>query len=66
MYITGITYDELKQTRMQVLKTDVEAVRKCAEITEAVLKDGNICVIGNEKNIEDNKELFGEVKNLFE
>lgn len=66
MYITGTTYDELKQTRLQVLETDIEAVRKCASLTEAILAQKNICVIGNEKNIENNKEMFGEVKNLFE
>lgn len=65
MYMTGTTIEELKEIRRQVLQTNEQAVRQCADIVEAVLADGNICVIGNEKNIEDNKELFGEVKNLF-
>lgn len=66
MYMTGTTIEELKEAREQVLETDEKAVRACADIVEAVLSDGNICIIGNEKNIEDNREMFGEVKNLFE
>lgn len=66
MYMTGTTYEELEEIRKQVLEAGEKEIRECARIVEAVLSDGNICVIGNEKNIEDNKELFGEVKNLFE
>lgn len=66
IYMTGMTYEILKETRMQVLETNEQSIRNCADIMEAILADGNICVIGNEKNIEENKELFKEVKNIFE
>lgn len=66
IYMTGMTYEILKETRMQVLETNEQSIRNCAEIMEAILADGNICVIGNENSIEENKELFKEVKNIFE
>ena len=36
-----------------------------AEIVEAVLKDNYFCVIGSEEKIEEQKELFMELKSVF-
>jgi len=66
MYITGTTYEQLKEIRKQVLNTTVEDIRKAADIVESILSDGIIVVIGNENKIEKNKDMFEEVKNLIE
>lgn len=65
-YISNLTEDELIEERKQVLTTDCTKIRTHAELIEAVLEQGNICVLGNEDKIEEDKELFKEVINLFE
>ena len=41
-----------------------EDIRELARLVEAVLDQGHICVIGNESKIEEDRDLFKEVKNL--
>ena len=55
-YLSGIT-DEMVQK-----KRDIRAL---ADILESILKTGAFCVIGNEQQIEADKNMFKEVKELF-
>lgn len=66
MYISETTIDMLREVRHQVLGANVETIRACADAVEAALSDENICVVGNENKIEENKELFNNIVNLFE
>ena len=50
---------------MQILRATQEDIRNLAEIAEAVLACNQICVIGNEEKIDEEKEVFGEVTALF-
>ena len=64
-YLTGITQEDLQKQRDEILQVTQEDIRNLAELVKAVLDNGNICVIGNEKKIEENKDLFLEVKQLI-
>ena len=65
MYLCGITEEILKKEREQVLNTTSGDIQALAPLMEAILADGNICVIGSEEKIETDKELFKETKELF-
>lgn len=65
-YLSGMTDEYILEERKQVLKTSVEDIRKHADMIDSVLKQNNICVVGNEDNIEKDKEMFGQTKDLFE
>lgn len=65
-YISGLKDEDLMAERRQVLNTTVEDIRKHGDLIEAVLAQNNICVVGNEDNIEKDKELFGQISELFE
>ncbi len=65
MYLGKITEADLQKERDQVLNVSVEDLRACHKMIAAVLAAGNICVIGNEGRIIENKELFKEVKSLM-
>lgn len=65
-YISELTEEDLRKERRQVLDTDVNDIRKHADMIKAVLKQDNICVLGNEDNIEKTKELFKNTVDLFE
>lgn len=65
-YISGLKDEDLMAERRQVLNTTVEDIRKHGDLIEAVLAQNNICVVGNEDNIEKDKELFEQISELFE
>ena len=65
LYMNHVTEEMIKEERMQILNATQEDIRNLAGIAEAVLKDEQICVIGNEAKVEEQKELFHEVKEMF-
>ena len=32
---------------------------------DAIMKENAVCVVGNGQTIEENKEMFGTIENLF-
>lgn len=65
-FLSGMTDEDIQEERKQVLGTSVEDIRKHADMIEAVLSQNNICVVGNEDNIEKDKNMFGQTEELFE
>ncbi len=65
LYLAGISYDNLKEERDQIINVTRDQIRDLSDLVRAVLNEGNICVIGNESKIEENRDMFDEVKNLI-
>ncbi|MBO5302523.1 MAG: insulinase family protein [Lachnospiraceae bacterium] len=64
-YLSGITYADIQKERDEVIGATEEDIRKLADLIEAVMKQQNFCVIGNEEKIKEQKEMFTEIKDLF-
>ena len=64
-YLSGVTYEMLLKEREEILDAGQEDIRKLAEIVEAVLNTGSLCVIGNEEKVKAESAMFGQVENLF-
>jgi len=64
-YYHGITEEERKTERLQILNCSVEDLRKCADYVEAILNQNRICTIGTANAIEANQEMFDQVRNLI-
>lgn len=65
MYLSGVTYEDLKKEREEIINVTQEDIRNLSDLVTAVLKEGHICVIGNEKKIEENKDMFNNIKKLM-
>ena len=65
LYMNHLTEEMIQEERMQILRATQEDIRNLAEFAEAVLACDQICVIGNEEKINDEKEVFDEVTALF-
>jgi Zn-dependent M16 (insulinase) family peptidase len=65
MYLANITEEDLQKERDEVRNVSIEDIRACHKYITAMLEAGNICVIGNEGKINENKDMFKEVKNLM-
>lgn len=63
-YLTETPLTVLQKERDEVLACNTEDIRATADIMEDVVCAGNLCVIGNEQHLQQEKELFGELKPL--
>ena len=64
-YLTGITDEMLQKERDEVLSTTQDTIRSLAGIVKAVTDSDIITAVGDEKLIEEAKENFGTVENLY-
>mgnify|MGYP003306809472 CR=1 FL=1 len=64
-YMCGVDEAFLQKERNEILDTTQNSIRNLADMTKAVYEAGNICVVGSESKIEEQKELFKEVKGLL-
>lgn len=64
-YMTDISMDMLQKERDQVINVTAEDIRALADVVEDTMAQGYLCVIGNEDKIQEQKEMFQEVKPLF-
>lgn len=65
MHLAGITEEELQKERDEVLNVTIEEIRELHKLIQSIIDAGNICVIGNESKITENKEMFKEIKSLM-
>ena len=65
LYMNHVTAQMIKEERNQILDASEEDIQALAEVVEAVLKSEQICVIGSEEKIEEQRKLFKETKSLF-
>ncbi len=64
-YLSNVTFEEEQKVRDEVLSVDTNKIRSLSAYLEAALAYNCICVVGNEASIEDEKDLFMNVSNLF-
>ncbi len=60
-YFTGVTQQDIQLERYEVLFTSVEDIRDFANTLETLMKQNYYTVVGGEKKIDENKDLFDEV-----
>jgi Zn-dependent M16 (insulinase) family peptidase len=64
-YLSGVTNEMLQKERDQILAAECEDIRALSKIVKAILDTKSFCVVGNDERVENSKQLFGEVKNLY-
>lgn len=64
-YLNHLTEEDFQKERDEILNADAKEIRKLADLTEAVLEKNYFCVVGSEEKIEEEKELFMQIKNLI-
>ena len=65
LYMNRVSAEMIREEREQILDAQAEDIRALADVIEAVLECNQFCVIGSEEKIEEQKALFGEVRELF-
>ncbi|MFX0549805.1 insulinase family protein [Hathewaya histolytica] len=65
-YFRGVTYEDIQKEREEVLSTTSQDIRILSKIFDDVMKQNFYAVIGNESKIKSEKDIFGELINLFQ
>lgn len=64
-YLAGITDEYRQQIRDQLLATNQATIRGLSQLVKSVSDNGVICVVGNEKRIEQEAEHFQSIRSVF-
>jgi presequence protease len=64
-HISKISYEDIRRERQEVINTGVKDIRKFADLLKTSMEQNNICVLGNEGKIKDNKDVFNKLVNIF-
>lgn len=63
-YLQGLTETDIQKERDQVLNASAADIRALKGLIQSVLEDEDICVIGNEETLKNEKEMFLQLENL--
>lgn len=64
-YLEDLTFEDVQRERDEILAATKEDIRALADRIEAVLSDGNLCVIGNENMIREASGMFDKIEKLY-
>ncbi len=64
-YLTNLDFAEVQKERDEVLACSPESIRALAGYLDAIMSQEVVCVVGNGQSIDENKEMFMKVENLF-
>ncbi len=64
LYMNHISEDMIREERNQILDAEQGDIRALARVVEAMMKAEQICVIGSEEKIEENRDMFENVTNF--
>ncbi|OPJ61315.1 insulinase family protein [Clostridium oryzae] len=65
-YLSGITEEDIQKERTEILHTGSKEIKALAPLFKSVFSDNNVCVLGNRAKINENKDVFSEVKTLID
>ena len=58
LYMNKVSAEMIREERNQILDAGQDDIRALYKVAEAVLRADQMCVIGGEDKIEEEKELF--------
>ncbi len=64
-YLQGVTNEDLAREKREIVDCTLEDIKALKPYFEKVLKENNICTVGNSQKITDSKELFSNLENLI-
>lgn len=66
IYFKGYTTEERKRIKSEVIDCCTDDIRAVGTMYRAALSQNNICCVGTQNKIDEDRELFKNVRNLFE
>ena len=63
--MNGQTDETFKKEKAEIINTTEKDIKALRPYIESIINQNNICVIGNEKKVEEAKEIFKVTKMLL-
>ena len=57
--------DEIKKEREEVLTLSIQAIRNTGAVIKKTLENSCVCTVGNKEKIEEVKDMFDEIREIF-
>ncbi len=64
-YLTGRTVEDYKREKAEIINATEQDIKNVLPYIEAIIEQNNLCVIGNDKKVEEAKDIFKETKMLL-
>ncbi|MCX7747677.1 MAG: insulinase family protein [Clostridia bacterium] len=64
-YFSGSPQEFLQKERQEILSTTAQDINSYAEMLQKLMDENIYCVVGSETKINENKDLFKEIKTVF-
>ena len=64
LYMGKVSAEMIQAERREILEASQEDIRRLSRVVEAVLAADQLCVIGSEEKIEEEKEVFKTLTNF--
>jgi hypothetical protein len=64
-YLSGVTQEEIQQERDEILSVSLKDIHTLSEYISACTAMNCHCVLGNEKKLNDHRQLFGSIVKAF-
>ena len=64
LYMNHVSAEMIREERDQILDAQQSDIRALADVLQALLDAHELCVIGSEEKIEEQKDMFLEIKTL--
>jgi Zn-dependent M16 (insulinase) family peptidase len=61
LYMNKVSADMIQTERNQILDATQDDIRALADVVEAMMKAEQICVVGGEEKIEEDKTMFANI-----
>ncbi|MCI8342825.1 MAG: insulinase family protein [Firmicutes bacterium] len=65
-YINGYKFEDVQNERNELLNVTAEYVNECGRIFKDTMRHKAMCTFGSEAKIDENAELFTEIRKLYE
>ncbi len=65
-YISNVSYEQVKKERHEVLATSAEDIKEFSTMLKVLMNNAITCVVGSEKKIKENSEVFDSVKKIID
>ena len=64
-HLSETTKEDRQRERNEILSTNVETIKSYSDIISKAMEQDYLAVVGNEKEIKDNENLFNNLINVF-
>jgi hypothetical protein len=64
-YLSNLDFAEVQKERDELLGCTKEDIQALAGFVDTIINEDAVCVVGNSQSIEENKDMFMSVENLF-